>query len=107
MLRVLDGTANFSRSGAGQRFHDLGLEFGLQRTAEVAGVEPVGQVQPAARVDADCSRVRVVAEGDALEAIAREGESLRAAEVERAEALVAAQADEFRAGSARVWPAVA
>ena len=35
---------------------------------------------------------------DALEAIAREGESLRAAEVGRAEALVAAEADVFRPG---------
>jgi len=35
---------------------------------------------------------------DALEAIARDGESLRAAEVERAEALVAAEAEAFTAG---------
>jgi len=35
---------------------------------------------------------------DALEAIAREGESLRAAEVARAEALVAAEAADFAAG---------
>jgi len=35
---------------------------------------------------------------DALEAIARDGESLRAAEVERAEALVAAEAEAFAAG---------
>jgi glutamyl-tRNA reductase len=44
---------------------------------------------------------------DALEAIAREGESLRAAEVERAEALVAARAEEFRAGRAGAWPVAA
>ena len=42
-----------------------------------------------------------------LEAIAREGESLRAAEVERAEALVAVQADEFRAGRTGEWPVAA
>lgn len=42
---------------------------------------------------------------DALEAIAREGESLRAAEVERAEALVEAEAEAFAAG--RLSPAVA
>jgi glutamyl-tRNA reductase len=40
---------------------------------------------------------------DALEAIAQEGESLRVAEVERAEALVAAQAEEFRIGRAGAW----
>jgi len=44
---------------------------------------------------------------DALEAIAREGESLRAAEVQRAEALVGAQADEFRAGRTGAWPVAA
>jgi glutamyl-tRNA reductase len=44
---------------------------------------------------------------DALEAIAQEGESLRVAEVERAEAMVAAQAEEFRAGRAGVWPVAA
>jgi glutamyl-tRNA reductase len=44
---------------------------------------------------------------DALEAIAQEGESLRAAEVEKAEALVAAQAEEFRAGRAGAWPVAA
>ena len=44
---------------------------------------------------------------DALEAIAREGESLRAAEVARAEALVAAQAGDFRTGRAGAWPVAA
>jgi glutamyl-tRNA reductase len=44
---------------------------------------------------------------DALEAIAQEGESLRVAEVERAEAMVAAQAEEFRAGRAGAWPVAA
>ena len=44
---------------------------------------------------------------DALEAMAREGESLRAAEVERAEALVAVQAGDFRAGRTAAWPAAA
>jgi glutamyl-tRNA reductase len=44
---------------------------------------------------------------DALEAIAREGESLRAAEVARAEALVAAEADDFAAGRPAERPAAA
>jgi glutamyl-tRNA reductase len=44
---------------------------------------------------------------DALEAIAREGESLRAAEVERAEGLVAAETDVLVAGRRAVLPAAA
>lgn len=44
---------------------------------------------------------------DALEAIAREGESLRAAEVERAETLVAAEAGAFSAGRTGTMPAAA
>jgi glutamyl-tRNA reductase len=44
---------------------------------------------------------------DALEAMAHEGESLRAAEVGQAETLVSAQAEQFGTGRPAAWPAAA